>query len=181
MPRRPHLLAAWITFMKRALTGLASVGILAVTVGVETANAQSYRRYGPARTYTSQAYTPKDPARFAARAVCALLRFPTRTVRKPPAVVALATIEPFRTGERKRRRGAHRRSRAAKMTNQPRTVANKVMILPTESGYTDDNAHNLWKRASNLRKRSPHMGVICSRTCRPRPSRPTMVHLGEAS
>jgi hypothetical protein len=89
--------------MKRALTGLASVGILAVTVGVETANAQSYRRYGPARTYTSQAYTPKDPARFAARAVCTLLRFPTRTVRKPPAVVALATIEPSRTGEIKRR------------------------------------------------------------------------------
>ena len=40
--------------MKRALTGIASVGILAVTVGVETANAQSYRRYGPARTYTLQ-------------------------------------------------------------------------------------------------------------------------------
>src|SRR4029453_8341105 len=75
-------------------------------------------------------------------------------------------------GERKRRRGGHRRSRAAKMTNQPRTVANKVMILPTESGYTDDNAHNLWKRASNLRKRSPHMGVICSRTCRPK-TKPT--------
>ena len=34
----------------------ASVGILVVTVGVETANAQSYRRYGPARTYTPQAY-----------------------------------------------------------------------------------------------------------------------------
>jgi hypothetical protein len=42
--------------MKRALTGIASVSILAVTVGVETANAQSYRRYGPARTYRSQAY-----------------------------------------------------------------------------------------------------------------------------
>ena len=39
--------------MKRVLTGIASVGILAVTVGVETANAQSYRRYGPARTYTA--------------------------------------------------------------------------------------------------------------------------------
>ena len=45
--------------MKRVLTGIASVGILAVTVGVETANAQSYRRYGPARTYTSPAYTPQ--------------------------------------------------------------------------------------------------------------------------
>src|SRR5256714_10841501 len=42
--------------MKRALTGIASVGILAVTVGVETANAQSYRRYGPTRTYAPQAY-----------------------------------------------------------------------------------------------------------------------------
>ena len=42
--------------MKRALTGIASVSILAVTVGVEAANAQSYRRYGPARTYRPQAY-----------------------------------------------------------------------------------------------------------------------------
>src|SRR5262245_35501986 len=96
--------------MKRALTGIASVGILAVTVGVETANEQSYRRYGLGRTYTSLPYptprnptTPKPPARFAARAFCALLRFPTRTVRKPPAVVALATIDPSRTGEIKRR------------------------------------------------------------------------------
>jgi hypothetical protein len=43
--------------MKRALP---QVGILAVTVGVETANAQSYRRYGPTRTYISQAYTPQS-------------------------------------------------------------------------------------------------------------------------
>ena len=42
--------------IKRALTGIASVSILAVTVGVETANAQSYRRYDPARTYRPQAY-----------------------------------------------------------------------------------------------------------------------------
>ena len=42
--------------MKRALSGIASVSILAVTVGVETANAQSYRRYDPARTYRPQAY-----------------------------------------------------------------------------------------------------------------------------
>ena len=46
--------------MKRALTAIASVGILVVTVGVETANAQSYRRYGPARTYTPQAYTSQS-------------------------------------------------------------------------------------------------------------------------
>jgi|SRR5262245_15151992 len=39
---------------------IASVGILVVTVGVETANAQSYRRYGPARTYTPQAYPPQS-------------------------------------------------------------------------------------------------------------------------
>jgi len=46
--------------MTRALTGIASVGILVVTVGVEAANAQSYRRYGPARTYNSPAYTPQS-------------------------------------------------------------------------------------------------------------------------
>ena len=44
------------TMMKRALAGIASVAILAVTVGTETANAQPYRRYGPARTYAPQAY-----------------------------------------------------------------------------------------------------------------------------
>jgi hypothetical protein len=89
------------SMVRRALIGIATVGILAVTVGVETANAQPYRRYGPARTYTSQAYTPQAAARFAARAFRALFRFPTRTVRKPPAVAALATIEPSRTGEKK--------------------------------------------------------------------------------
>jgi len=46
--------------VNRALTAVASVGILAVTAGAETANAQSYRRYGPARTYTSQAYIPQS-------------------------------------------------------------------------------------------------------------------------
>jgi hypothetical protein len=46
--------------MKCALIGIASVGILAVTVEVDTANAQSYRRYDPARTYTSPAYTPQS-------------------------------------------------------------------------------------------------------------------------
>ena len=90
--------------MKRALTAIASVGILAVTVGVETAKAQSYRRYGPARTYNSPAYTPKAAGRFAARAFCALLRLPTRTVRKPQAVVALATIEASHTTNELRRR-----------------------------------------------------------------------------
>jgi hypothetical protein len=42
---------------------------------------------------------PRALARFAARAFRALFRFPTRIVRKPQAVVALATIEPSRTGE----------------------------------------------------------------------------------
>src|SRR5262245_42934582 len=56
----PRSLSNGRPMMKRALTGIASVGILAVTVGVETANAQSYRRYGPARTYTLQAYTPQS-------------------------------------------------------------------------------------------------------------------------
>jgi len=46
--------------MKRALIGIASVGILAVTVAVETADAQFYRRYGPARTYAPQAYPPQS-------------------------------------------------------------------------------------------------------------------------
>ena len=46
--------------MKRALTGIASVAILAVTVGVETANAQPYRRYGAARTYTPLPYPPQS-------------------------------------------------------------------------------------------------------------------------
>ena len=46
--------------MKRALIGIASVGILAVTVGVWTANAQPYRRYGPARSYAPQAYPPQS-------------------------------------------------------------------------------------------------------------------------
>src|SRR5258707_4027799 len=46
--------------MKRVLTAIASVGILAVTVGVETADAQSSRRYGPARAYNSPAYTPQS-------------------------------------------------------------------------------------------------------------------------
>jgi hypothetical protein len=38
--------------------------------------------------------TPKAAARFAVRAFRAVLRFPTRTVRKPQAVVVLGTIEP---------------------------------------------------------------------------------------
>jgi hypothetical protein len=46
--------------MKRALFAIAIVGILAATVGAETANAQSYRRYGATRTYTPQPYLPQS-------------------------------------------------------------------------------------------------------------------------
>jgi hypothetical protein len=56
----PRSLSKGKSIMKRALTGIASVGILVVTVGVETANAQSYRRYGAARTYTPQPYPPQS-------------------------------------------------------------------------------------------------------------------------
>src|SRR6266508_4280808 len=51
---------------------------------------------------------PKAAARFAARAFRALFRFPTRTVRKPQAVVALATIKPSRTGEKPQHRNKRR-------------------------------------------------------------------------
>ena len=52
----PRSLSKGKSIMKLALTGIASVGILAVTIGMEAANAQPYRRYGPARTYAPQAY-----------------------------------------------------------------------------------------------------------------------------
>jgi hypothetical protein len=79
--------------MKRAL-----IGILAVTVVVGTANAQSYRRYGPARSYIPQGYTPQAAALFA-RAFRALVLFSTQTVRKPPAAVIPATIQESTTDE----------------------------------------------------------------------------------
>src|SRR5262245_20078625 len=56
----PHSVSPGRSMMKRALTAIATVGLLAFTLGVETANAQSYRRYGPARTYISPAYTPQS-------------------------------------------------------------------------------------------------------------------------
>ena len=42
--------------MKRALSLIAGMGILAVTLGAEPANAQTYRRYAPTRSYTPQPY-----------------------------------------------------------------------------------------------------------------------------
>src|SRR5215470_5772370 len=53
-------------FREELVRGMRDLGyvegrnIASVTVGVETANAQSYRRYGPARTYTSLAYAPQS-------------------------------------------------------------------------------------------------------------------------
>ena len=51
--------------MKRTLSVIAGLGILAVTLGLEMANAQSYRSYGPARAYAPQPYSPqtRGPAR----------------------------------------------------------------------------------------------------------------------
>jgi hypothetical protein len=48
--------------MTRALSVIAGVGILAVSLGVETANAQSYRRSGPARAYAPQGYPAQSRA-----------------------------------------------------------------------------------------------------------------------
>jgi hypothetical protein len=45
--------------MKRTLSVLAGLGILAATLGLEAAHAQ-YRRDGRARTYGSQAYMPQS-------------------------------------------------------------------------------------------------------------------------
>src|SRR5262249_2549916 len=92
----PRSLFTERSMMKRVLTGIASVGILAVTVGVETANVAATVLLEPIPRLP---IPPKSAGRFVARAFCARLRLPTRTVRKPQAVVALATIEPSRTGE----------------------------------------------------------------------------------
>jgi|SRR5215472_18811288 len=41
-----------------------------------------------------------------------------------------------------------------------RTVGDNAMILPSCSDTRMDNTQNLWKHASNLRKRSHHAGVV---------------------
>jgi hypothetical protein len=46
--------------MKRALIGIVSLGISAVTVGVESSSAQVYSPYSPRRTYASPAYNPQS-------------------------------------------------------------------------------------------------------------------------
>ena len=79
--------------IKRVLAGIATMGILVVTVVVVTANAQPYRRHGLLEPMPRLPIPSKSAARFAARAFCARLRLPTRTARKPQAVVILVTIE----------------------------------------------------------------------------------------
>jgi hypothetical protein len=46
--------------MKRALIGIVSTGIFAVSVGVESANAQTYGPYSDSRAYTSRAYAAQS-------------------------------------------------------------------------------------------------------------------------
>ena len=73
--------------MKRALIGIVSMGIFAVSVGVESANAQTYGPYGDSRVYASRAYGAQSRStvrRGVPRTV---------TVRQPRAAVALATIK----------------------------------------------------------------------------------------
>jgi hypothetical protein len=50
--------------MKRTLIGFVSVGILAVTLAAETANAQAYSPYGARRTYAAPANTPQSRGSF---------------------------------------------------------------------------------------------------------------------
>src|SRR5262249_32654274 len=89
--------------MKRALFGIASVGILAVTVGVETADALSYRRYGPARAYSSQPYTPQSRGSVRRGGVPGNAPgYSNSDSPQPRAVVALATIKISGTGETKK-------------------------------------------------------------------------------
>jgi hypothetical protein len=46
--------------MRCALIGIAGGGVLAMTVGVESANAQANSPYSSPRTYASPAYTPQS-------------------------------------------------------------------------------------------------------------------------
>ena len=77
--------------MKRALIAVASVGILAVTVGVETANAQSYRCYGATRTCTPQPYPPQSRGSIP-RGGPRTVPFSDPNIRKPQEVIILVTI-----------------------------------------------------------------------------------------
>jgi hypothetical protein len=46
--------------MNRALIGIVITGIVAVSPGVETANAQTFGPYGDSRAYTSRAYAAQS-------------------------------------------------------------------------------------------------------------------------
>src|SRR5262245_4080961 len=89
--------------MRRALTGIASVSILAVTLG------RRRRTHGPIATTALREAIPRRlihpqaAARLRA-AFRAPFHFPTRTVRKPREVVASATIEASLTTNELRRR-----------------------------------------------------------------------------
>jgi len=58
----PALVVQGKVEMKRALSVITGLSILAATLGLETAHAQSYRRYGSARVYAPQADTPQSRA-----------------------------------------------------------------------------------------------------------------------
>src|SRR5215471_1031670 len=75
---------------------------------------------------------PKSAARFVARAFCARLRLPTRTVRKPLAVVALATIEPSRTGETLR--------------DWPQAIAGECALYPVRRRRTRGRWQRAWPK-----------------------------------
>ena len=49
--------------MKLALIAIASAGTLAMTAGVESANAQAYNPYSAPRTYASPPYPPQTSVR----------------------------------------------------------------------------------------------------------------------
>lgn len=120
--------------MKRTLSVIAGLGILAVTLGLGTAHARSYRRYVLRGSMRRQRIARKPAVRFAARAVHAPFHFPTRTVRKPPAAAALVTIEPSRIGEKRPTRSS--RFFAKDVRRQPQ--------CPTRI----DNPHQAPRRAS---------------------------------
>ena len=88
--------------MKRALTGIASGGILAVTIGWRRRTRSPIAATALREPMPRRAIHPKTAARFPA-AFRAMLRFLTRTVRKPPEVVASDTIEASRTTNELRR------------------------------------------------------------------------------
>jgi hypothetical protein len=56
----PHVLSKGRSMMKRALIVIASVGILAVTLAVESANAQVNKTYSALGAYPWPAYPPQS-------------------------------------------------------------------------------------------------------------------------